>query len=342
MLPVDKFFFNVLYSKKKGYYNSKQPFGKHGDFITAPKVSILFSEIVALWIVLTWQTLGRPNKINIVELGPGDASLAENILNIFKKFPEFNKAKKLFLYEISKSLKNLQKRKLTSKNIKWINNFDKIKDGPVIFFGNEFFDAIPIKQFKRKNKNLFEKYYTVKENFEIKELFRKASAKDIKIINSYKVLKDLRFIEFPKLGLSELDKIVNKISNLNGCLLLIDYGYTKPNNLNTLQSVMKHKKNPILKNLGNADVTHHVNFALLKEFFLKKNLAVEKTITQRQFLIKMGILRRANILSKNMKFSDQANLYLRLKRLLSPKLMGSLFKVILVSKKSFKNKFGFN
>ena len=125
-------------------------------------------------------------------------------------------------------------------------------------------------------------------------------------------------------------------------MLLIDYGYTKPNNLNTLQSVMKHKKNPILKNLGNADVTHHVNFALLKEFFLKKNLAVEKTITQRQFLIKMGILRRANILSKNMKFSDQANLYLRLKRLLSPKLMGSLFKVILVSKKSFKNKFGFN
>ena len=102
MLPVDKFFFNVLYNKKKGYYNSKQPFGKHGDFITAPKVSILFSEIVALWIVLTWQTLGRPNKINIVELGPGDASLAENILNIFKKFPEFNKAKKLFLYEISK------------------------------------------------------------------------------------------------------------------------------------------------------------------------------------------------------------------------------------------------
>ncbi len=342
MLPVDKFFFNVLYNKKKGYYNSKQPFGKHGDFITAPKVSILFSEIVALWIVLTWQTLGRPNKINIVELGPGDASLAENILNIFKKFPEFNKAKKLFLYEISKSLKNLQKRKLTSKNVKWINNFDKIKDGPVIFFGNEFFDAIPIKQFKREKKNLFEKYYTVKENFEIKELFRKASTKDIKIINSYKVLKNLRFIEFPKLGLSELNKIVNKISNLNGCLLLIDYGYTKPNNLNTLQSVMKHKKNPILKNLGNADITHHVNFALLKEFFLKNNLAVEKTITQRQFLIKMGILRRANILSKNMKFSDQANLYLRLKRLLSPKLMGSLFKVILVSKKSFKNKFGFN
>ena len=155
-------------------------------------------------------------------------------------------------------------------------------------------------------------------------------------------MKNLKFIEFPKLGFKELEKIVKKISELNGCLMLIDYGYLKPHNLSTLQSVMKHKKNMILENLGNADITSHVNFSLLKEYFLKKNLKVKKIISQRDFLKNMGILDRANLLSKKMKFSDQADLYLRLKRLLSSKGMGNLFKVILAYKHFKSNYYGFN
>ena len=120
--------------------------------------------------------------------------------------------------------------------------------------------------------------------------------------------------------------------NLSGCLLIIDYGYLKPNNQNTIQSVVLHKKNNILNNLGKADVTSHVNFALLKEFFLKKNFLVKKVISQGEFLKNLGIETRAEIISKNMNFSAQSNLYLRLKRLLSPKLMGNLFKVFLTFK----------
>ena len=92
---------------------------------------------------------------------------------------------------------------------------------------------------------------------------------------------------------------------------------------------MKHKKNNILENLGKADVTYQVNFNLLNEFFLKNKLRVKKIITQKEFLEKMGIIRRAEILSKRMKFREQSDLFLRLRRLLSPKLMGNLFKVIL-------------
>ena len=110
--------------------------------------------------------------------------------------------------------------------------------------------------------------------------------------------------------------------------MLIDYGYLKPNNQNTLQSVFKHKKNSILNNLGKADITSHVNFGLLNEFFLKNNLKVKKIVTQKEFLEKMGILERAAIIAKKMKFKEQSDLYLRLRRLLSPRLMGSLFKVI--------------
>ena len=341
-LPVDEFFQTVLYDKKFGYYFSKQPFGSDGDFITSPKITNLFSEIIAVWIISTWEIFGKPKNFNIVELGPGDGVMAKSLLNVFKKFPEFYNAQNLFLFEKSKLLKKIQKNNIKHSKIYWINNFNKIKKGPVIFFGNEFFDAIPIKQFKMSNNSIFEKCYMLEKNNKIKEIFQKASISDIKIIKSYKALKNLKFIEFPKLGFKELEKIVNKISELNGCLMLIDYGYLKPHNLSTLQSVMKHKKNTILENLGNADITSHVNFSLLKEFFLKKNLKVKKIISQRDFLKNMGILDRANLLSKKMKFSDQADLYLRLKRLLSSKGMGNLFKVILAYKHFKSNYHGFN
>ena len=341
-LPVDKFLQNVLYDKKFGYYSSKIPFGRKGDFITAPTISNLYSELISIWIISTWEKFGKPEKINIVELGPGDGSLIKILLNISKKFPEFNSAKNIYLYETSNYLKKIQKTNINSDKIKWINNFQNIDDAPVIFFGNEFFDAIPIKQFKRKQKKLYEKNYFLNDNYKIKETLKKANKQDLKNIQSFEVLKNLKFIEFPKSGFNEMKKIIKTISKLSGCLLMIDYGYLKPNNQNTLQSVIKNKKNNLLQNLGEADITSHVNFSLLKEFFLKNKCRVKKVISQKEFLIKMGINTRAEIIAKKMKFRDQTNLYLRLKRLLSPKLMGELFKVILVYKCKNSNYLGFN
>jgi NADH dehydrogenase [ubiquinone] 1 alpha subcomplex assembly factor 7 len=342
LLPVDEFFKNVLYDKKIGYYNIKEPFGHKGDFITSPKISNLFSEIIAIWIISAWQNFGKPKKINIIELGPGDGSLTKVLLETFKRFPDFNSVKKIYLYEESSFLKNLQKKNIQNKKVKWIKNFNNINNGPAIFFGNEFFDAIPIKQFKNKKSILFEKHYTFDENKEIKEVFRKASKKDAVNINSYRSLKKLKFIEFPKYGFSELKKVIKKILKLKGCLLLIDYGYLKPNNQNTLQSVINHKKNYLLNNLGKADVTSHVNFKLLNEFFLKNNLKIKKTLPQQRFLKNMGIIERAEIISRKIKFREQSNMYLRLKRLLSPKLMGELFKVTLAYKSNSSKFFGFN
>ena len=341
-LSVDNFFKNVLYDKKIGYYSSNQPFGEKGDFITAPKISNLFSEIIAIWMISTWQAFGRPKIFNIVELGPGDGSLTKILLNVFKRFPEFNKAKKIYLFEISNFLKGLQKKNIKDDGIKWINNYNSLKGGPIVFFGNEFFDAIPIKQFKREQNFLYEKYFSLDENNNIKEIFKKSSIKDKLIIDSFKTLKKLQFIEFPKLGFKELDKIIKKIKKYHGCLLIVDYGYLNPNNENTLQSVMKHKKNNLLNNLGEADITAHVNFKLLSEFFLKNNLKIKNTVLQKEFLKNMGIIERADMIGKKMKFKDQSNLYLRLKRLLSSNLMGSLFKVILAYKSRSNKFYGFN
>ena len=341
LLPVDKFFENVLYDNKSGYYASKLPFGEKGDFITSPKISSLFSEIIAIWIVSTWELFGKPKNFNIIELGPGDGSLTNVLLRSFKKFPEFDSVKKIFLYEKSNYLKKIQKKNILDKNVNWINNFNLITKGPVIFFGNEFFDALPIKQFKRKKKSLLEKNFSFNKNHQIKEVFNKASKIDVKTIKSYKTLKKLNFIELPKFGFQELKKMIKKIYELKGCILLIDYGYLKSNNQDTLQSVMRHKKNNLFDNLGKADITAHVNFNLLNEFFLKKGLKVNKVISQKEFLENMGIIERAKMVAKKMKFSQQSDLYLRIKRLLSPRAMGSLFKVILTYKFNKNNFAGF-
>ena len=150
-LPIDDFIEKILYEPKVGYYFSKDPFGKNGDFITSPTISNLFSEIIGIWLISAWEKMGKPKVFNFVELGPGDGSLTKVIISTLQKFPELNRAIKIYLYEKSLFLKKLQKQNLDNKRVKWIKNFNSIKKGPVIFFGNEFFDAIPIKQFANIN-----------------------------------------------------------------------------------------------------------------------------------------------------------------------------------------------
>tara|TARA_B100000941_G_scaffold90503_1_gene62687 strand:+ start:928 stop:2007 length:1080 start_codon:yes stop_codon:yes gene_type:complete len=344
LIPFDKFVEEVLYKPKIGYYTKKVPFGRMGDFITAPTISNLFSEIISIWVVSSWEKLGKPRYFNFVELGPGDGSFAKVFINTLKKFPNLYNSINIFLYEKSDFLKNIQKEKLKNPKIKWINNFDKINKGPVIFFGNEFFDAIPIKQFTYKKKLLLEKYCFLDPVKGFKEVYQKAKIRDIKEINNFKALKGLKFIEFPKLGILEINKIVKKIKKLSGGVLLIDYGYTKLLNRSTIQMVKQNKKvriDDFFKNLGKADITSLVNFSLLKEYFLKNEMNVKKIVTQKFFLEKMGIVERAKVLEKKMNLKQKNYMLSTLNRLLNEKLMGDLFKVIFAFKSKNNNFLGF-
>ena len=342
-IKVDDFINRALYKPKIGYYSNKMPFGEKGDFVTSPTISNLFSEIIAIWIISSWETLGKPKIFNLVELGPGDGSLSEVLVRTFKNFPTFNNSVKLFLYEKSRFLRRTQKNKLKGTNVKWINDYKKIKGGPIIFFGNEFFDAIPIKQFFIKDKELSEKCYIFNGKF-LEEAQCKPKKSDIIGLKSFKVLKKLKFIEYPKLGLKELSKIVKKIKSLSGGILLIDYGYMGALNKNTIQIVMKNRKihkNKLLKYIGKADITSLVNFSLLNEFFSKEKLDVKKVVTQKFFLERMGIIERAKILEKKMNEKQKKYMITTLSRLLNKSSMGELFKVIFAYKGHNKKFFGF-
>ena len=344
IIPVDEFIEKILYHREFGYYTKKNPFGKKGDFITAPTISNLFSEIITIWIISCWEKFGKPESFNFVELGPGDGSFTKVLINTLKNFPELNESINIFLYEKSDLLKKTQISKIRNSKVKWISNFKLIKKGPVIFFGNEFFDAVPIKQFTFFKKDLFEKYYIINNKTRLYETYRRASIKDSTAIKSFKTLKNLKFIEYPKKGFYELDKIIEKISKLNGGIMLIDYGYLDIINKSTLQKVMKNKKiniKKLHKNLGKTDITYLINFNLLKEYFLKKKLKVKKIVSQKFFLEKMGIIQRAKILEKNMTQKQKDYMFLTLMRLLHRDLMGSLFKVIFAFKSKKNNFLGF-
>ena len=132
-MSADEFFQSVLYDSKIGYYNSKNPLGLRGDFITSPKISRLFSEILAIWIISVWEVFGKPKNFNIIELGTGDGTLMKIFLEVFKRFPEFNNSKRIYLYELSTLIKKKQKKNLNLYEINWINDLNKIKKGPVFF-----------------------------------------------------------------------------------------------------------------------------------------------------------------------------------------------------------------
>ena len=157
----------------------------------------------------------------------------------------------------------------------------------------------------------------------------------------FKISKNQKFIEYSETGVEYLREISKIIKKETGGILIIDYGYFENKMKNTLQAIYKHKYSNILENIGNSDITHNINFKLFNEITksiggLKNNLT-----TQREFLIKMGINQRAEIISKNKNFLKKADIYYRLKRLIDEKQMGNLFKVMLIKNKDNNFKIGF-
>ncbi len=332
IMPLDLYLEKVLYDKNFGYYQKKNPFGIKGDYITAPNISNLFCEMIGIWLISFWESLKKPKKLNFIELGPGNGDFCLSLLKTLKNFPETFNAINIMLYEKSNKLKKIQKQRIVSKKVSWIKNLKNIKKGPVVFFGNEFLDALPIKQFKKIDNSIFEKYVTFKKN-KVNFIFKKAIKKQIKKLEDFKLLNNGGTIEYPEYGFKELEVICEKIKKLNGGVLFIDYGYQNKKNINTLQSVKNHEFNNIFKNIGNADITSLVNFNLYKDYFNLNNLSVENIISQSEFLQKMGIVERFKIVSKKMNCENKSNLYSRLKRLIDPDMMGRNFKVIFAKNK---------
>ncbi len=339
-LPLDKFINLSLYDKKKGYYMQKNPFGRKGDFITAPNISRLFSEMITVWIISFWQNLGSPKNFNLIELGAGNGEMIKDLLESSKNFPNFIRSCNIFIHEKSPRLIKIQKRKLKGNKVYWISNIKKIKKYPSIFIANEFFDAIAIKQFIKLDKLWFERFVNIKNKKRAFFFDKKINIRKFEKNIKFKISSKQDFIEYSKEGINYLKDISKLIKRNDGGLLIIDYGYYDIKMKNTLRSISNHQYSDILKNIGNSDITHNINFNLFEKLIKKLGLKNEFT-TQKKFLEKIGIKKRAEIITRNVTFLKKADIYYRLKKLIDEKEMGNIFKVMFVKNKECKFKLGF-
>ena len=221
-LPLDKFIDKALYDKNSGYYIKKNPFGKEGDFITAPNITRLFSEIIAIWIITYWKSIDSPKKFNLLELGAGNGEMMKVIIETLKNFPECFKTCNFMIHERSNYLSNLQKKKLSSNKISWVNDIKKINSYPTLYLANEFFDALPIKQFFKKKEAWFERLVELKNPKKIEFKEKKINIKKLELSLNFEISKNQNIIEYSPETFKYLKTICNIILKNNGGILIID------------------------------------------------------------------------------------------------------------------------
>ncbi len=324
---LDLFLSNVLF-KKNGYYVNTNPIGKKNDFITAPEISQAFGEIIGLYLYYIWKTKIN-SSFDLIELGPGNGTLFVDIANTLKKYPDFINNANITLIEINKRLKKIQNKNIKNLNLKNISWEETLRYGskkPLIIYSNEFFDCFPVRQFFFKEK-WFEKYV----NFDSKNMkfyLEDEFVKSSKLLSVLKQYKKEKLLEISFERNNYFEKICKRIKKSGGIFFTIDYGYFENIKNFTLQAIHNHKISNVLENIGEKDISSHVNFKNFIEIAKKYKLNIDENCTQREFLIKYGILERKKALAKKM---DKVEIDIAINRLIDQKEMGSLFKCLVVS-----------
>ena len=328
---LDKFIKLALY-ERNGYYLRKKPIGRKFDFVTSPEISQMFGEIIGVYLVYYWKEKIN-SKFNLIELGPGNGTLFKDIERTAKILPNFFENANVNLIEINKELRKIQEKNLNyfkQSKIRWSKALNFRSKLPSIIYSNEFFDCFPVRQFLNDNNHWFERYvkFNEKENKYYSINKRVISKKILDYLNKYKRQK-IYEVSFSRNKYFE--QICKYLKKNRGICILIDYGYNKKLKSFTLQAIYNHKKTSIFENIGQQDISSHVNFNELIEIAKQNKLQINEFVSQRDFLIKYGILeRKKKLLTKNSNLNKNL-LDEEVDRLINVDRMGNLFKCLVVS-----------
>ncbi len=330
------------------YYATRVPFGKDGDFITAPDISQMFGELIGLWCADLWQRAGSPNPIRLVELGPGRGTLMQDALRATKNVPGFHDALTVHFVELSPVLREEQKNRVP--DAVWHEDIyslfphsseGRIPAPPSMIIANEFFDALPIDHQTLRNGQWHKKHVTVDAMEKLEWIYLLQNSYEM----DYTHMQEGDY-EFEDAGEAMIEGISNLLSREKGAALVIDYGAIHCTPLrNTLQAMMAQKFCDPLDAPGDADLTAHVDFGHLKAIAEYQDtsaaLAVHGPTTQGQFLRKLGLDARAAQLARanpdrGEEFMAQAA------RLADADQMGTLFKVMAITSKDWPTPAGFD
>jgi len=310
-----------------GYYNTRDPIGFEGDFVTSPEISQIFGELIALWSATCWEQMNFPKKVEVIECGPGRGTLMMDFLRTSKAIPEFDKAINIHFLETSPVLKDRQNKTLNGASIRWHTSLDTVPIGPTVLIANEFLDALPVHQLVKTPGGWAERRIKRADKGFMFITDKPSSRTKAKIPESLRGAATGSIYEYSSAALEIADKIVERFKTAPGYALFIDYGYDKYETGETLQAVKSQSYADILSNPGEVDLTAHVNFAALSERMSHLGMRTLGPISQASFLISLGIFRRTRDLVKDAK-SDQARMLTSgTGRLINLHQMGVLYKV---------------
>jgi len=332
-ISIATYMSEALGNPKYGYYKTAEPFGKDGDFVTAPEISQMFGEMIAAFALQSWLDMGKPKDFMLVELGPGRGTLMADILKTMTVLPEFEEAVSIHAIETSQQLIDQQGKKWKGYSPTWHKDLVSLPKKPAIFIGNEFFDALPIHQIEKQDGEWSERCIGYDEEKDV-FFFSNRPLKDDVLNNIPSDLIDAddgAIFEFSTASMAYMETITKHIMECGGVALVIDYGYSNYEYGDTFQAIKNHKYSDVLKSPGEADLTAHVNFQDLKCIAEKEGAKSFGPLTQKAFLENIGIVERAGILYRHATDEQKIDIEFSLKRLISEDEMGALFKVLAIA-----------
>lgn len=322
-MRIDEYMALCLLHPTHGYYSTRDPLGRAGDFITAPEISQMFGEVIGLCLAQTWLTQGSPSQFTLAELGPGRGSLMADILRATAQVPGFAEAARIALIEASAPLRGVQRKTLKDHMPVWYDRIEELPDQPLYLVANEFFDALPIRQFVRDGTGWRERHIGLDDGglcFGLGPALPQPA-----LAGRLEDTQDGDLIEDPTQLAPCLAPIGQRIADHGGAALIIDYGDWRSQG-DTLQALRNHETTDPLTDPGQCDLTAHVDF---EKIALAAAPAAHSRVTaQGVFLERLGITQRAQTLARTLGADALENHIAAHRRLTHPSEMGNLFKVI--------------
>ena len=296
------------------YYATRDPFA---DFTTAPELSQVFGEILGLWAVIVWQSMGCPDPVILAEAGPGRGTLMVDALRaINRAAPDFARALRLHLVENSPRLRAVQAARLPAAT--WHDRIEQLPPGPYILLANEFLDALPIRQFIRRSDGWTERFVVDGAFVELPAALpgRMAHEGDV--------------VEICEPALSLMTALGNMLRTHGGAALFLDYGPADSGAGDSLQALRDGEPADPLSASGTADLTAHVDFAAIAAAARSFGVSTHGPVTQGKFLTRLGLMPRTAALARTQPPQKAAVLMDTAQRLTEPDRMGTLFKALAI------------
>ena len=342
-LTVAAYMAMALHDPEGGYYARRGPIGAAGDFTTAPEISQVFGELIGLWCAELWERIGRPDPVILAELGPGRGVLMSDLLRAAGTVPEFRRALRICLVEVSPVLRAEQERRLRQVQPAWVTRIEELPDGSMLMVANEFLDALPIRQFVRGAEGWSERMVGVDAEDQLVFVDGPASpVASLLVPGSLRRSSPGTVVEICPAALALAGALGYRLTRQPGAALFIDYGHFPTARGPSLRALQHHRPVSALAAPGTADLSAHVDFAAFAEAGRMAGAEIHGPIRQGWFLTALGAGLRLAALSARAEAAQRWSLERGVRRLLDPGEMGELFKVVALVSPRLASPAGFN